>query len=269
MADIRLATGFLDNIKVVKLRRRHGADAVLGLLRLWFYAAEHKPDGVFSHMTEEDIEIICGEHAFSMLGALLDLRFLDATENGYIIHDWDEMQPWITTSPARKEKAKKAAQVRWSQAKESKKQEVKIDAPSMPQAMLNDESSNAPNLTLPNHTLTTEHSSAREDPQKKNTQKIEDLKNLHIKHFGAMLLNGTQLEVIKRWAKEKDYDDIKHAYEKSAGSRPATRWGWIVDCVDRPEATGTKRAAEGNAGRKSKLDIETGDEVDWVGGFYQ
>lgn len=59
------------------------------------------------------------------------------------------------------------------------------------------------------------------------------LRDLHQGHFGAIPISKTQDDVLKRWVDEgKSFDLIRSAYEKAAGAKPATRWGWITDIVE-------------------------------------
>ena len=153
MGDMRLQTGFLDNPKVLKLKRRHGAEAVLSLIKFWFYVAENKPTGKLTNVDQEDIDIVCGEHAFSMHDAMIDLGFLHKTANGYKVHDWEQNQPWLCSAPKRKENAVNAAKARWENKKPEQKPKVKRSAPCMLAAYDEHAESNAPYLTLPNPTL--------------------------------------------------------------------------------------------------------------------
>lgn len=153
MGDIRLQTGFLDNPKVLKLKRRHGAEAILSLIKFWFYVAENKPTGKLTNVDQEDIDIVCGEHAFSMHDAMLELGFLHKTANGYKVHDWEKNQPWLCSAPKRKENAVNAAKARWNKKKPEQKQKVKRSAACMLAAYDEHPESNAPYLTLPNQTL--------------------------------------------------------------------------------------------------------------------
>ena len=151
--DIRLKIGFLDNTKVVKLQRRHGDGAVLGLIRFWSYVAENKPTGILDGLDSEDIDIACGQHTFSMHDALLDLGFLHQSENGYTVHDWEENQPWAFNAADRSKIARDAARARWDKKKPVVKQPVKSNAQRMPNACTADASSNAPILSSPILTL--------------------------------------------------------------------------------------------------------------------
>lgn len=98
----------------------------------------------------------------------------------------------------------------------------------------------------------------------------ESLKSLHVQNFGEIGLTPTHLSVFKRWEKEgREYGEIRTAYEQTAGSRGngAARWRWITDIVEgRPTNSGSKRAVNGEK-KRSSLDIETGEGVDFAAGF--
>lgn len=127
--DIRLSTGFFHHPKTVKLQRRIGAGGLVALLQLWTWAAQNRPDGSLSGMDGEDIAIAAGwtDSTETLIGALVDMRFLDGAEGSYSLHGWQEHQAYAAAEPARVEKAKKAARARWS------KHDAPSNAPSMPE----------------------------------------------------------------------------------------------------------------------------------------
>lgn len=113
--DIRVLTTFPHHHKTKKLRRKLGPEGVCALIFLWLFAAENRPDGVLSGMDEDDICIAAqwDGDAQSMLGALLEVGFLELVEGAYVIHDWLVNNPWAASAPARKAKAEHAAKARW------------------------------------------------------------------------------------------------------------------------------------------------------------
>jgi len=159
--DMRLKLGFLDHPKIIKLKRRCGADAVLSLLRLWCYAAENKPGGILSGMDEEDIEIAsCWEHTESMLPVCTELKLITKKGGNYIIHDWKDHNPWAANAESRSETARLAATTRWEKDKEKRK--VKSYAFSMQCAYDEHALSNAPFLSFPYLTLPKEYAHSKE-----------------------------------------------------------------------------------------------------------
>lgn len=109
MKDYRLRIDFLDNHKIVKLKRRHGSAAIEYLLRLYSYTRVHRPSGILDGMTEEDIEIATGwdKKGFdNFLKDLIDLKLLDKSENTYIVHDWAEHQAYATGTKQRSDRAR-------------------------------------------------------------------------------------------------------------------------------------------------------------------
>lgn len=140
-SDFRVSVGFLRHIKTVKLKRRLGADGVLGLMALWGYAAEHKPTGDFGRCTEEDLEIIArweGE-PLSLVNTLLELGFVEREGDVFRIHDWHEHNAWAAYAPERTERAKRAAEARWTGGRKQP-----CDAPSMLDACAVHAECNAP-----------------------------------------------------------------------------------------------------------------------------
>lgn len=87
--DIRLRTGWYRHPKIVKLRRRLGAEGVLGLVTLWTWAGEQRSTGVLLGMDAEDISIAAGypSDAEEFVKTLMDLRFIDRDTSGGF--SWD------------------------------------------------------------------------------------------------------------------------------------------------------------------------------------
>ena len=114
-SDIRLSIGWNRHPKIVKLRRKLGADGVLAIVNLWTFAGEQRPDGVLSGMDDDDIAIAAEYPGDSglLVAALADLRLLERDGNDWKIHDWTENNPWAAGHEARRAKAKKAIQARW------------------------------------------------------------------------------------------------------------------------------------------------------------
>lgn len=109
--DARLSTALPAHPKTKKLLRRLGPGAGWALVCLILWARENRPDGDLSGMSVEDIELAVdwsGEND-AFVAALVAVGFLDGTENGYSLHDWDDHQPWAAGSEARSEKARWAS----------------------------------------------------------------------------------------------------------------------------------------------------------------
>lgn len=103
--DLRLAWGWCDHVKTLKLIRLIGFEGPYRLLRLWRYAAENAPStGQFSSV--DDLETAAGwlgaPGAFQQ--ALLACGWLDA--DGVTLHDWVEEQPYVAKRQERLEKAR-------------------------------------------------------------------------------------------------------------------------------------------------------------------
>lgn len=81
--------------KFRRLTRRLGTSTAetLGYLHLlWYYATEFAPGGVFVAQTPQDIADGCywdGEPG-EFVQALVETGWLDETEDGYTVHDWEE-----------------------------------------------------------------------------------------------------------------------------------------------------------------------------------
>ena len=118
-ADIRISVGFPDHPKTVKLDRRLGFQGIRSLLALWTWAAQNRPDGdlggangrstvVRRPLDEEDIEIAArwpGEPGL-FVATLVALGWLDRTERGYLLHEWQQHNPWVAAATDRSDKAR-------------------------------------------------------------------------------------------------------------------------------------------------------------------
>ncbi len=113
--DIRLSVGFLDHFKTLKLKRELGWDAIESLLRLWFFAAQCKPDGILSSMDADDIETAAKwpGRPGCFLAALLKFRWMDCSNGVYALHDWADHNAFCVHAIERRDRAKRAAEMRW------------------------------------------------------------------------------------------------------------------------------------------------------------
>lgn len=126
--DIRLGVGFFRHIKTIRLRKELGAHGVLALQELWCWAAEHRPDGDLSGMTDEEIAGVAswGGDPNQFVHSLSQNGWLDG---GKQIHDWDDHQPYIVDSKERSKSARNAARAKWK--KKAAQQGVAADADGM------------------------------------------------------------------------------------------------------------------------------------------
>lgn len=102
MPDLNLSPDYFDHPKTVRLVQLLGKGAAELPLRLWCYCSKHhRADGRLTAYTPEQIEasiewrgqpgravtalLECGRHIGKM-------GFLETTEDGYQVHDWEEHQ---------------------------------------------------------------------------------------------------------------------------------------------------------------------------------
>jgi hypothetical protein len=104
--DLRLHTGWPYHPKTRALEGRLGERGPLCLLKLWCYAADNKPSGDLSGMTDDEIEMYAGWHGDrgGFVAALRSIRWLD----GSVLHDWQIEQPWAANRTERIESARGA-----------------------------------------------------------------------------------------------------------------------------------------------------------------
>jgi len=112
--DIRISVALLTNKKIKRLIRRKGHTGLFNLLSLWIYAGIHAPNGTFVGMDKEDLMDAASSTDETLIGMLEELTLLDFDGERYSIHDWVEHNHWATGAEKRSEKARKAADARWS-----------------------------------------------------------------------------------------------------------------------------------------------------------
>ncbi len=101
--DFRLKIGTLNHIKIRRLIGRHGADAFIGLIRIWEYAASiESEDGNLHGLSSADISMIALIDDDEFGNNLAHLGLLDREEFGFKIHNWRRHYPWCCESKKRK-----------------------------------------------------------------------------------------------------------------------------------------------------------------------
>ncbi|WP_333664728.1 hypothetical protein [Desulfobacter postgatei] len=106
--DFRISVEFFDHPKTVKLERSLGSEGIKHLLILWAWTAKNKPNGFLSNMNEDDIEIAAKwtKETGAFVKALKNLRFIDQSEDGFSLHNWQRRNPWAAGSETRGDKAR-------------------------------------------------------------------------------------------------------------------------------------------------------------------
>lgn len=121
--DLRLSTDWPDHRKTRGLVRLVGEIGPRCLLRLWAYAANRKPDGDLSGMSDSEIADSAGwpesEPVERFIDALRELHWIDGEPGAFVLHDWLEHQPWIAERAARREKARELAFRSWEKRRAS------------------------------------------------------------------------------------------------------------------------------------------------------
>lgn len=106
--DFRVSVDFFSHHKARKLQKRLGASGLVGLMRLWAYAAKVRTDGDLSGMNSEDVELAAeweGEDGI-FCATLLEVGFIDQGETGLLLHDWAENNAWAAEAADRQDKAR-------------------------------------------------------------------------------------------------------------------------------------------------------------------
>ena len=111
--DCRISTSLPSHPKTKKLVRRLGPQGGWALVCLFLWAAGNRSNGDLSGLSTEDIELAAdwtGEEG-AFVRELAAIGFLEGVESSYLIHDWEQHNPWAAGSDQRSYKAK------WNAAK--------------------------------------------------------------------------------------------------------------------------------------------------------
>lgn len=113
--DFRVSIGFFDHPKTMLLESMLGLDGVCSLLRLWAFAAQHNPTGIFSNGKRKFIELAIRWKGNSgeFIQALVEIGYLDEINEGYKLHDWEHHNGYAVHAESRSERARNAAEKRW------------------------------------------------------------------------------------------------------------------------------------------------------------
>ena len=144
--DIRIAVSFKGNRKRKKFRMLLGDQLATDyLLDFWISVATDKPSGDLSGLDNLDICLMAGWEGDCDLfvNSLYDAGFLDKTETGYKVHQWEEHNGYASAAAARSDKSRKAAVARWK-ARGVDTQAMPQPCSSIAQALPEVETSNAP-----------------------------------------------------------------------------------------------------------------------------
>ncbi len=114
MPSLNLDINYFTHPKTMRLVARLGAGAAEIPPRLWAYAAKyHVEDGELQGYEPAELLHLAGitaEDPVGLMATLVLLKWLDKTENGWTVHDWQEHAGHLV---AFSERAKKANAVRW------------------------------------------------------------------------------------------------------------------------------------------------------------
>jgi len=105
--DIRLSVDFWTHPKTGKLIQKAGLEGPRSLQILWIWVAKNRPDGCLDGLDRDDIEFAAdwrGEPGL-FFDSIVD-RWLDTTETGFSIHDWQDHNPWASEANDRSDAAR-------------------------------------------------------------------------------------------------------------------------------------------------------------------
>lgn len=146
--DIRVKVGWFDSRKCKRLQAQLKDKGVICLMRLWCRVATERSRGVLYDMDNTDIAAEAGwpeKDADRFVNTLINLKLIDRTDDGLVMHEWPEHQGWAYETEDRSRKASNNANKRWGSNANS-------NAHSNTTSNAKSESSNAPIPSLPNLT---------------------------------------------------------------------------------------------------------------------
>jgi len=112
--DFRVSTHVLQNKKIKRLIRRKGHTGFYNLISLWAYTATQRPSGILHEMDREDIMDAAESTDETFVGLLVDLGLLDHDGASFSIHNWVKHNGYAAHAEQRSQKARDAANKRWS-----------------------------------------------------------------------------------------------------------------------------------------------------------
>lgn len=147
MPALNLDLNYFDHPKTKRLIGLLGPGAETYPIRLWVYCGKyHHKDGDLSSYTDGEVEAVSGwtGHPGRMLQAMLTVGFLERSESGLRVHDWQDHAGHFA---AYHERAKMAAKQRWeghSRASSIASRNAKRGGQALLEHVTNDASCNAP-----------------------------------------------------------------------------------------------------------------------------
>lgn len=115
--NLNVDVGYFTNLKTMRLTGLLGKGSEVIPLRLWAHCAVHHPEsGKLTGYSAQEVETCIGWWGDPGVAvqALLKVRFLDKTDDGYQVHDWLDYQGHLS---AYKERGRNAALKRWEKVR--------------------------------------------------------------------------------------------------------------------------------------------------------
>ena len=112
--DIRLSVNFFNHIKTLRLKKACGLEGIVGLQKLWVWAAVNRPSGDLSGFSAPEIEAVCdwGGDEGCFISALREIGWLDGEEGSFQLHGWEEFQLWARGAEKREDMGRMSALAR-------------------------------------------------------------------------------------------------------------------------------------------------------------
>ena len=107
--DIRISTNLVKHHKIKRLIRQTGYEGFYSLICLWTYVSLTAVNGRLTNMDALDICLAAewaGDDCEGFVKVLADLRLIEKDGDDYVIHDWQQHNPWASDAKNRGDKAR-------------------------------------------------------------------------------------------------------------------------------------------------------------------
>lgn len=115
--DIRLPSGFMRDLRFMRMFGMFGAEGALAILLLWDWVSEQFPTtGILEKASAGVLHVVCGiaSDREEFISAMIDAGALAQDENGtFYLPGWVEDQPYAAEAEMRSAKARENAHKRW------------------------------------------------------------------------------------------------------------------------------------------------------------
>lgn len=271
--DIRVDISLPRHLKYKRLKRVLGIDPMFYLITFWASVAEQIPNGELTGCSTQDIEELAGWDGEVDLfcSSMIDVGFLDKTEDGYYPHDWHEHQPWVVGAKERSETAKKAGKASALKRKikageacfienleektgeDGNKKPTDSSTPCSTDSQHNVEKqlnrNPTPLLSFP--TPISKKQNNNKGPVPESHRK--EVAQLYLETFGKVMVPSNIWKKIDKLLQEYSIENVREAFDKMNGSQGKT-WEYLVGILKK---NGSKKETSNKDSPAKKTSTES------------